>query len=81
MTTNGPDYITFDPNTQTINVWDAKYSSIGKWSNSAKGFGSQSWLDEIQKAINNISDPILKQQLQNAFDNGKIDWKIFKWPW
>lgn len=46
---------------------DAKCSSTGKWPNSAKGFGSQSWLNETQQAINNISDPALKQQMQNAF--------------
>jgi filamentous hemagglutinin len=80
VTAPGPDYITFDPKTQTINIYDSKYSSTGKWPNSAKGFGSQAWLDETQKAINNISNSTLKQQVQNAFNNGNISWQIFKWP-
>lgn len=80
VTASGPDYITFNPKTQTVNIWDSKYSSTGKWPNSAKGFGSKSWLNETQQAINSISDPVLKQQVQAAFDNGNINWQIFKWP-
>lgn len=80
VTATGPDYITFDPKTQTVNVWDSKYSSTGSWPNSAQGFGSQAWMNETKQAIDNISDPVLRQQVQNAFNNGNVNWQIFKWP-
>ena len=80
VTASGPDYITYNPDTGYINVWDAKYSSGGRWPTSAKGFGSEEWLSEVEEAINRLGNSDLKDEIKNAFENGKIDWKIFKWP-
>ena len=80
VTASGPDYITYDPESQTINVWDAKYSSSGKWPNSVQGFKSEKWLDEVEEAINNLDDLDLKNEILDAFKNNRIDWQIFKWP-
>ncbi|EGO62671.1 hypothetical protein, partial [Acetonema longum] len=80
VTATGPDFITYDPLHQTINVWDSKFSSTGRWPSSAQGFGSQAWLDETKQAIAKITDPVLRKQAQNAFNNGNIEWKIFEWP-
>lgn len=80
VTANGPDYITFNAETGGITIWDAKYSSSGYWPSSAKNFGSQSWLDFTQNAINLLDDLNLQKIVQEAFDSGNIDWQIFKWP-
>ena len=80
VTASGPDYITYDPATGQINVWDAKYSSKGKWPKTAKGFGSEKWLEEVKEAIEKIADPKLRKEVMDAFNNGEINWKIFKWP-
>jgi hypothetical protein len=80
VTTPGPDFITFDPANGTINVWDAKFRSNLNFPSSANGFGSQAWLQEVQQAINNIPDATLRQQVQQAYTNGKINWNIFQWP-
>lgn len=80
ITAVGPDFITFDSINDEIVVWDAKYSFSQNFPSTASGFGSQKWLNMIQEAINNIQDSNLQQTVQNAFDNGNIDWRIFSWP-
>jgi hypothetical protein len=81
VTASGPDFVTYDSYSEIINVYDSKYSFKQNWPNKAKGFGSKAWLDDIQKSINNIYDPVLKQKVQKAFDNKDIAWKIFQWPY
>lgn len=80
VTANGPDFITYNAKTKYINIWDAKYSSKGRWPKSAKGFGTQKWLEETRLAIDNISDPEFRNEVLDAFENGRIDWIIFEWP-
>ena len=80
VTQAGPDFITYNPNAKIITVWDAKYSSTGRWPSTAKGFRSQAWLDAVKDAINTIKDPALKSEIMSAFNNGQIRWSIFKWP-
>ncbi len=46
VTASGPDFITYNPNTGRVNIWDSKYSSKGKWPKTAEGFGTKKWLDE-----------------------------------
>lgn len=69
-----------DPKEKYIIVWDAKYSSKGKWTDTVKGFCSEKWLNEEEVAIDNIADVKLKKEIRDAFDNGNILWNIFKWP-
>ena len=80
VTQAGPDFITYNPNTKIITVWDAKYSSTGRWPSTAKGFRSQAWLDAVKDAINSIKDPALKSEIMSAYNNGQIRWSIFTWP-
>ncbi|MBR4085815.1 MAG: hypothetical protein IKK33_16180, partial [Lachnospiraceae bacterium] len=80
VTASGPDFITYNPNTGRVNIWDSKYSSKGKWPKTAKGFGTKKWLDETKEAIENISDTTLRDEIMDAFNNGKISWIIYKWP-
>ncbi|WP_371375258.1 VWA domain-containing protein [Sporomusa aerivorans] len=80
ITATGPDYITYNPKTQTITVWDSKYSLNQNWPNSAKGFESEKWINETKNAIDNIQDSDLREQVKDAFKNGKIKWQLFKWP-
>lgn len=80
VTATGPDFITFDSSTGRIIVWDSKYSSTGRFPSTAKGFGTQSWLDQTKTAIDALSDPALRAQAQKAFQNNMIDWQIYKWP-
>ena len=80
VTANGPDFITYNVKTKHINIWDAKYSSTGRWPKSAKGFGTQKWLEETRLAIESIADPEFRNEVLDAFENGRIDWIIFEWP-
>ena len=74
------DYITYDPKTYSINVWDAKYSSTGTYPNSVKGFGSDKWMKDVLEAIHEIEDPQLRQLAMDAYINERIEWLIFRWP-
>lgn len=80
VTQAGPDFITYNQNSKIITVWDAKYSSTGRWPSTANGFRSQAWLDAVKDAISTIKDPALKAEIMSAYNNNQIRWSIFKWP-
>jgi uncharacterized protein RhaS with RHS repeats len=76
VTANGPDYITWDPDSDTINVWDAKYSSSGRYSSGVPSAQLNSWYPQIQSAVADYSGPGFKD-VQEAFINGNVVGRIF----
>jgi hypothetical protein len=80
VTATGLDFITYDPVTDQINIWDAKYSRTQAWPRTAAGFGSKAWLTETSEAISQMSDAAQRAKAQAAFDAGRINWNIFTWP-
>jgi hypothetical protein len=76
ITQTGPDYITYDPDTETINVWDAKYSSSGKFPSSLSPSKLASWMQQVDAAVNEYNGPEAAQA-QDALVNGQVSGGIF----
>jgi RHS repeat-associated protein len=80
ITAVGPDYITFDPTTNQIVVWDAKYSSNGSFpSGSISSAKLTSWNAAIGDAVNNYTGPGAAA-IKQAYANGAVVGQYFKYP-
>jgi hypothetical protein len=76
ITAVGPDYITFDPEADTINVWDAKYSSSGRFPSGLSASKLAAWNPQVAAAVANYSGPYATE-IQEAFANGQVAGQIF----
>jgi YD repeat-containing protein len=80
VTANGPDYLTFDPNTGQVVVWDAKYSSSGRFpSGSIPSSKLADWNAAVQDAVNSYTGPSA-DALKQALANGAIRGEYFPYP-
>ncbi|MBN9619292.1 MAG: RHS repeat protein, partial [Actinobacteria bacterium] len=76
ITATGPDYITYDPDSDEIVVWDAKYSSSGRFPSGIPASQMASWNSRIASVVQDYSGPYA-QQIQQAFSNGSVRGQIF----
>jgi RHS repeat-associated protein len=76
ITATGPDYITYDPDSDEINVWDSKYSSSGTFPSSLSSAKLSSWMPQIGSAVSAYDGPYATE-IQEAFNNGQISGRIF----
>jgi hypothetical protein len=76
ITATGPDFITYDPNTDEINVWDAKYSTSESFPASLSASKLASWMPMVKAAVMNYAGPDAAA-IQDAFNNGQIAGRIF----
>lgn len=73
VTTAGPDYITYNPETDTINLWDA---AAGK---TAKQLPvPEYWMPEARAAVGSYTGPYAAE-IQQALANGQVDTLIFRY--
>jgi RHS repeat-associated protein len=76
ITAVGPDYITYDPDADVINVWDAKFSKNGRYPSSLSQAKMDAWEGDVEAAVKGYSGPHAADIL-NAWSNGQIVGKIF----
>lgn len=81
VTEKGVDFLTYDPKSESIVVWDAKYRSSGK------GFPARlpvtklkAWMPEVRRAVEALKDEELKAKALDALQNNRVTGRIFKWP-
>jgi RHS repeat-associated protein len=84
VTTSGPDFITYNPESDTINVWDAKYSSIGQRPNVDPETFVTKWWPYITRAVvayvENPANTAYIDEIQEAYINDQIVGRVFRWP-
>jgi hypothetical protein len=77
----GPDFITFDPKSESVVVWDAKYRSSGKgYPKSLSPTKLKAWMPEVRKAVEALPDEALRAAASEALENNRVTGEIFKWP-
>lgn len=77
----GADYITYDPATRSVIVWDAKYRAPGgSYPSSLPASKLQAWQTEIINSVKNMPDGLAKTSAESALNAGRVEGRIFKWP-
>ncbi len=77
----GADYITYDPATRSVIVWDAKYRAPGgRYPSSLPLSKLQAWQAEIINSVKNMPDGQAKVSAESALKAGRVEGRIFKWP-
>ena len=76
ITAVGPDYITYDPATGDINVWDAKYSSTGRFPSGLSASKLSSWMPDVSAAVNGYTGAY-QAQIKAAFASGSVRGQIY----
>jgi RHS repeat-associated protein len=79
VSARGPDYITYDPATEDIVVYDAKYRSNGSYPKSISAAKQAKWMPYVKSAVKGYSGADA-DQIRAALDNGDIRWQVFAWP-
>jgi hypothetical protein len=73
VTTAGPDYITYNPDTDTINLWDATASKTPK-----QLPVPEYWMPEARAAVASHTGPYVAE-IQQALTDGQVDTYIFRY--
>lgn len=79
----GPDYVTLDlVNDGTINVWDSKYRGpqATSYPKSIPEAKLNNWMPQVADSINKKPSGPAKSMALDAYLNGRVVGKIFKWP-
>ncbi len=76
ITATGPDYITFDPDTDTINVWDSKFSSSGRFPSGLPAAKLSAWAPRVVEAVDSYSGPY-EEEIRQALEDGNVRGRIF----
>ncbi|MFJ7107897.1 hemagglutinin repeat-containing protein [Pseudomonas sp. NPDC098740] len=77
----GADYITYDPSSRSVIVWDAKYRAPGgSYPTSLSDSKLQAWQSEIINSVKNMPEGQAKIAAENALKAGRVEGRIFKWP-
>jgi len=81
VTSPGPDFITYDPQSKFIIVWDAKYRVSGTgYPTSLSATTLRQWIPDVRDAINALPEGPFKWQVSNALESGRVSGSIFRWP-
>ncbi|QLG88024.1 hemagglutinin repeat-containing protein [Chitinibacter bivalviorum] len=77
----GADFITYNPETKSIVVWDAKYRAPGgSYPSSLPAEKLKAWSAEVSAAVKNMPPGADQRAAQRALDSGRVTGQIFKWP-
>ncbi|MEX5596210.1 VENN motif pre-toxin domain-containing protein, partial [Pseudomonas orientalis] len=77
----GADYITYDPLSRSVIVWDAKYRAPGgSYPTSLPDSKLQAWQSEIINSVKNMPEGSAKAAAESALKAGRVEGRIFKWP-
>uniref|UniRef100_A6W0N5 Uncharacterized protein n=1 Tax=Marinomonas sp. (strain MWYL1) TaxID=400668 RepID=A6W0N5_MARMS len=81
VTAPGVDYITYDPESGEIILWDSKYRKEGgSYPSSVSESKTSRWKVEAKNAIEKMPEGALKNSVLKAFENGKVKAEISRWP-
>jgi hypothetical protein len=77
----GPDFITYNKETKSIVIWDAKYRKEGgRYPSSVPAKKMKRWMPDIRNAVNSLPPGSLREDALDALENDRISSEIFKWP-
>jgi hypothetical protein len=78
----GPDFITFDPKTNKIVIWDGKHRLSGRFPTDITSKQFKDWMAEVKVSvrqwIKENPGPMAKR-VERALANGDFDTRIFGW--
>jgi len=75
----GPDYLTFDPESATVFAYDAKYRSPGgSYPSKIPDETLKRWLPQIKGAIDTLSAGPLKDRATEAYNSGRVQGRIYR---
>jgi RHS repeat-associated protein len=81
VTATGPDFVTYNPRTRTVVVWDAKYRGPnGSYPSSISGERMRSWTSQARSAVESLPDSPMRAAVLDALNNGRVQGEIFRWP-
>jgi RHS repeat-associated protein len=80
VTAPGVDFITFDPGSSAVVIWDAKYRASGRFPASIPAWKVTKWTEEARTAVESLPEGVLKTKARQALEAGRIRPDIFKWP-
>lgn len=81
VTAPGVDYVTYNPITEEIVLWDAKYRSEGgSYPGAVSDAQLKRWTSQLENTIRNLPDGDLKRDALDAYEQGRIKPEIFRWP-
>ena len=81
VTARGVDYVTYDPRSRTVFLWDSKYRGAGgSYPSSVPSSKLPEWTNEARTAVESMQDSPLKTEILDALNNGRVDPQIFRWP-
>jgi hypothetical protein len=81
VSARGPDFITYNPETRSVVVWDAKYRGPGgRYPKTLPAKQLKSWMKEVRSAVDALEDADLRHLATEALENGRLTGEIFKWP-
>jgi len=76
----GPDYITYDPSSRSIIVWDAKYRAPNSsYPASLPHSKLHAWQAKIIDSIKNMPEGKAKAAAESALKSGRVEGRILKW--
>ena len=79
MSAPGVDFITYDPRTGEVVLWDAKYRGPGgQFPNEIPQSRIDAWTLEARAAAEAMPDGVLKDQVLDALNNGRVRGEIFR---
>jgi len=81
VTAPGVDFVTFDPKSGRVVLWDSKYRGPGgSYPSSIPESKLKSWTAEARAAVVQMPEGAMKNRILESLDKGKVDAKIFRWP-
>nr|WP_244157231.1 filamentous hemagglutinin N-terminal domain-containing protein [Pseudomonas argentinensis] len=81
VTAPGVDFVTFDPKSGRVVLWDSKYRGPGgSYPSSIPESKLKSWTAEARAAVVQMPEGAMKNRILESLDKGKVDAKVFRWP-
>lgn len=81
VTAPGVDYVTYDPESRDIVLWDSKYRSEGgSYPAHVSDAQIKRWTNDLENTISSLPDSDLKREVMSAFREGRIKGEISRWP-
>jgi RHS repeat-associated protein len=81
VTAPGADFITYNPQTQNIVVWDAKYRGPGgSYPSSFPATKLQKWMPGVVEAVKNMAPGPARTAAERALLSGKVIGQLLRWP-
>jgi len=82
LNTGGSDYMTYNPKTRRLHIWDAKYRQTRQYPASPTAKQKSDWRTEARKYIKEEFDGTdkLRPELLDALNKNRVTFEIYGWP-